>query len=167
VRRPPISRSTSWCVSTCRRKPNPSSSNFMKKTSHSHHGSLSELNITPLLDLVFVLLVIFIITTPQMMNNLEMTLPSGKPPPKTDKKPKINHIVVDAKGQTYLNDTPVTIPVLKTDLQQLKAADPNLSVVVKGADEVDYQNMISVLDVLQQLDITKVGLATKNSVTSP
>ena len=47
----------------------------MKKTSHSHHGSLSELNITPLLDLVFVLLVIFIITTPQMMNNLEMTLP--------------------------------------------------------------------------------------------
>ena len=53
----------------------------MKKTSHSHHSSLSELNITPLLDLVFVLLVIFIITTPQMMNNLEMTLPSGKPPP--------------------------------------------------------------------------------------
>ena len=58
----------------------------MKKTSQSHHSSLSELNITPLLDLVFVLLVIFIITTPQMMNNLEMTLPSGKPPPKPDKK---------------------------------------------------------------------------------
>jgi len=76
----------------------------MKKTSSSHHSTLNELNITPLLDLVFVLLVIFIITTPQMMNNLEMTLPSGKPPPKTDKKPKINHIVVDAKGQTYLND---------------------------------------------------------------
>jgi len=71
----------------------------MKKTSHSHHSSLNELNITPLLDLVFVLLVIFIITTPQMMNNLEMTLPSGKPPPKTDKKPKINHVVVDAKDR--------------------------------------------------------------------
>ena len=126
----------------------------MKKTSQSHHSSLSELNITPLLDLVFVLLVIFIITTPQMMNNLEMTLPSGKPPPLQKEKPKLNHIVVDAKGKTYLNDAVVTVPELKSKLQQLKAADPNLSVVVKGADEVDYQNMISVLDVLQQLDIT-------------
>ncbi len=137
----------------------------MKKTSQSHHSSLSELNITPLLDLVFVLLVIFIITTPQMMNNLEMTLPSGKPPPPQKEKPKINHIVVDAQGQTYLNEVAVTVPELKTDLQQLKAADPNLSVVVKGADEVDYQNMIAVLDVLQQLDITKVGLATEAGAT--
>jgi biopolymer transport protein ExbD len=135
----------------------------MKKTSHSRHSSLSELNITPLLDLVFVLLVIFIITTPQMMNNLEMTLPSGKPPPRTDQKPKINHIVVDAKGRAYLNDAPVTVVELKDKLQQLKAADPALSVVVKGADEVDYQNMISVLDVLQQLDITRVGLATETA----
>jgi biopolymer transport protein ExbD len=139
----------------------------MKKTSHSQHSSLSELNITPLLDLVFVLLVIFIITTPQMMNNLEMTLPSGKPPPPQKEKPKINHIVVDAKGQTFLNDQPVTVPVLKADLQQLKASDPGLSVVVKGADEVDYQNMINVLDVLQQLDITKVGLATEAGAAQP
>jgi biopolymer transport protein ExbD len=137
----------------------------MKKTSHSQHSSLSELNITPLLDLVFVLLVIFIITTPQMMNNLEMTLPSGKPPPPQKEKPKLNHIVVDAKGQTYLNEAPVTVAGLKDKLQQLKAADPDLSVVVKGADEVDYQNMINVLDVLQQLDITKVGLATEAGAT--
>jgi len=135
----------------------------MKKTSHSRHSSLSELNITPLLDLVFVLLVIFIITTPQMMNNLEMTLPSGKPPPRTDQKPKINHIVVDAKGRAYLNDAPVTVVELKDKLQQLKAADPALSVVVKGADEVDYQNMISVLDVLHHLVITRVGLATETA----
>jgi biopolymer transport protein ExbD len=132
----------------------------MKKTSRSHHSSLSELNITPLLDLVFVLLVIFIITTPQMMNNLEMNLPSGKPPPPQKEKPKINRIVVDAKGQTFLNDEAVTIATLKDKLQQLKTDNPDLSVVVKGDDDVDYQNMISVLDVLQQLDITKVGLAT-------
>jgi biopolymer transport protein ExbD len=133
----------------------------LKKTSRSHHSSLSELNITPLLDLVFVLLVIFIITTPQMMNNLEMSLPSPKPPPPPPQKPKINRIVVDEKGQTFLNDTLVTIPQLKTDLQQLRSENPDLSVVVKGADNVDYQNMINVLDVLQRLDITKVGLATE------
>jgi biopolymer transport protein ExbD len=132
----------------------------MKKTSHSHHGSLTELNITPLLDLVFVLLVIFIITTPQMMNNLEMTLPSGKPPQNHD-KPKINRIEVNAQGQAFLNDTPVTIAQLKDDLLQIQSGNPDLSVVVKGADDADYQSMVSVLDVLQQLDITKVGLATE------
>jgi len=132
----------------------------LKKTSRSQHSSLNELNITPLLDLVFVLLVIFIITTPQMMNNLEMNLPSGKPPPLQKEKPKVNRIVVDEKGQTYLNDQSVTVAQLKQDLQQLKSDNPDFSVVVKGADNVDYQNMINVLDVLQQLDITKVGLAT-------
>src|SRR3954469_11083891 len=133
----------------------------LKKTTRRGHSTLNELNITPLLDLVFVLLVIFIITTPQMMNNLEMTLPSGKPPPKTDQpKPKPNHIVVDDKGQTFLNDQLVTIPDLKKNLQQLKSENPDLSVVVKGSDDVEYQSMVSVLDVLQQLDITKIGLAT-------
>ena len=134
----------------------------MKKTSHSSHSTLNELNITPLLDLVFVLLVIFIITTPQMMNNLEMTLPSGKPPPKTDQpKPKINRINVEASGKTLLNDQQVTIPGLKDALRELQKENRDLIVVVKGSDEVEYQNMVSVLDVLQQLDITKVGLATE------
>jgi biopolymer transport protein ExbD len=133
----------------------------MRKTSRSTHSTLNELNITPLLDLVFVLLVIFIITTPQMMNNLEMNLPSGKPPPPQKEKPKINEIAVDARGQTTLNSQVVTISELRTDLQQMKSANPDLSVVVKGSDDVDYQSMVSVLDVLRQLDITKVGLATQ------
>jgi biopolymer transport protein ExbD len=131
----------------------------MKKTSRSHHSSLNELNITPLLDLVFVLLVIFIITTPQMMNNLEMSLPSGNPP-KTKDKPKINQIRVDPSGQTFLNDELVTMPLLKERLEAIKTQDPDPNVVVSAADTVDYQHMIDVLDVLQQLNITKVGLAT-------
>jgi biopolymer transport protein ExbD len=133
----------------------------LKKTSRSQHSSLNELNITPLLDLVFVLLVIFIITTPQMMNNLEMTLPSGKPPPPSKEKPKINKINVAANGQITFNEMKVTPDELKADLKAKKSSDPDLKVVVKGADEADYQNMVAVLDVLQQLDITKVGLATE------
>ena len=121
---------------------------------------MNELNITPLLDLVFVLLVIFIITTPQMMNNLEMTLPSGKPPPPSKEKPKINKIAVEADGQITFNEQKVTSEELKADLKALKASDPDLKVVVKGSDEADYQKMILVLDVLRQLDITKIGLAT-------
>ena len=133
----------------------------LKKTTKRGHSTMNELNITPLLDLVFVLLVIFIITTPQMMNNLEMTLPSGKPPPPLQEKPKINKIAVEADGQITLNEQNVTVLELKTGLQTLKTSDPDLKVVVKGSDEADYQNMIAVLDVLRQLDITKVGLATE------
>jgi biopolymer transport protein ExbD len=132
----------------------------LKKTSRSQHSSLNELNITPLLDLVFVLLVIFIITTPQMMNNLEINLPSGKPPPQ---KPKAEptRIEVSAQGQITLDNAPVTPAQLKEKLAALKAADPDLGVVVKGADDTDYQIMVSVLDTLRQLDITKMGMATE------
>jgi biopolymer transport protein ExbD len=133
----------------------------MKKTSQRRHGTMSELNITPLLDLVFVLLVIFIITTPQLMNNLELSLPSGKPPPKNLPPPKIHRIVLDAHGVITLDDAVATVAQLKAQLTLLKVDDPELKVVVKGDDNVDYQYMVSVLDTLQALDITKVGMATE------
>jgi biopolymer transport protein ExbD len=136
----------------------------MKKSSRSRHSTLNELNITPLLDLAFVLLVIFIITTPQLVNNLEMFLPSGKPPPPADPsapKPKVNRIELDARGQVFLNEEAVTLDALRQNLTRMKSADPELGVVVKASDDTDYQYMINVLDVIQQLDITKVGLATQ------
>jgi biopolymer transport protein ExbD len=133
----------------------------LKKTTRRGHGTMAELNITPLLDLVFVLLVIFIITTPQLMNNLEMNLPSPKPPPKSDQKPKFTRIAIDAKGQITLDDRTVTLAQLKDRLAALKAENPDPAVVVKGSDEVEYQGMVSVLDTLQSLDINKVGLATE------
>jgi biopolymer transport protein ExbD len=137
----------------------------MKKRALNHHGTLAELNITPLLDLVFVLLVIFIITTPQMMNNLEMTLPSAQPPPRKpdEPEPKINRIIIDDQGRTFLNGEPMIVPVLRERLRQLKAAEPDPAVVVKGADNMEYQSIVSVLDILCQLDIAKVGLATQDN----
>jgi biopolymer transport protein ExbD len=135
----------------------------MKTNQRFQHGTLAELNITPLLDLVFVLLVIFIITTPQMMNNLEMALPSAKPPAHKAAQPKPNRITIDASGKISLNGNLVAFAALKDNLLQLKGDDPGLSVVVAGADAVDYQRMIDVLDLLRQLEITKVGLATEAS----
>ena len=123
---------------------------------------MNELNITPLLDLVFVLLVIFIITTPQLVNNLEINLPSGKPPPADNKpKPKPSRIVVSATGQITLNDEAVTVPQLKDKLQVLKTENSDLGVVLKGSDEVASQIRVNVMDTLRQLDITKMGLATE------
>lgn len=135
----------------------------MKKISRSHHGTLNELNITPLLDLAFVLLVIFIITTPQLVNHLEMALPSGQPPPPASDTPPppVQRIAVAADGTVRFNDRPCTIPELRMALTRLKAAQPDPAVVVEGADDTDYQNLVHVLDALRQLDISKVGLATQ------
>ena len=133
----------------------------MKKISKSHHRSLNELNITPLLDLAFVLLVIFIITTPQLSNDLEMNLPSPRKEKAPSPPPKINRIAVDAAGQIFLNDQPMALPALKQTLVTMKSADPDTTVVVRGAADIDYQKVIGVLDALQLADITKVGLATE------
>jgi biopolymer transport protein ExbD len=136
----------------------------MKKTSKSGHETMNELNITPLLDLVFVLLVIFIITTPQMINALQMSLPSSdkpKPPDPNKPKPIINHIIVDDNAQVFLNDKPVADADIMFRFKELYTLDEAPKVVVKGSDDVEYQGMIKVLDALQQLNITNVGLATQ------
>jgi biopolymer transport protein ExbD len=133
----------------------------VKKVSQNHHSSLNELNITPLLDLAFVLLVIFIITTPQLSNDLEMNLPSPKKTNAPAPPPKINRILVETSGRITFNDQAVELPALKQTLVAMKAGDPETSVVVRGSADVDYQKVISVLDILQQVDITKVGLATE------
>ena len=132
----------------------------LKKTTKRGHGTMTELNITPLLDLVFVLLVIFIITTPQLMNNLEINLPSGQPP---KEKPKVApaRIEVSAQGQITLDNAPVTPAQLREKLAALKSENADLGVVVKGADDTDYQIMVAVLDTLRQLDISKMGMATE------
>ena len=132
-----------------------------RKLSQSGHGPMNELNITPLMDLVMVLLVIFMITTPQLSNDLELNLPSGKAPATRPKeKPKVNYVDVDPKGGLKLNGQDVVLADLPRLFQEVKKSEADPSVVVRGSDEVNYQHVISVIDLLQQADINKVGLAT-------
>lgn len=134
----------------------------MRKCSRSAHTTMTELNITPLLDLAFVLLVIFIITTPQLVNNLEMNLPSAQVPQQQPKQPaKPNQIVVSVTGAVALNGQPLTLEQLRTSLSAMKNADPDVALVIKGARDTDYQHVIRVLDLIQQLGIAKMGLATE------
>jgi biopolymer transport protein ExbD len=132
----------------------------MKKFSKSHHGTMHELNITPLLDLAFVLLVIFIITTTPMVNDLDLNLPTKT----TAKKPpqqKPNFLIVEADGRVFLNGKEEDLGALRNDLLFMKRQDPDTSVVVHGDAAVLYQRMVKVFDILQRADVTKVGLATE------
>ena len=132
----------------------------MKKCSKSVHHSLTELNITPLLDLAFVLLVIFIITTIPPVNDLDLKLPSAvkrlKDPPR-----KANYITVQADGTIYLNKKPVAVAEMLQTLIGLRMDDPDLNVIVRGDSQTKYKQIRAVLDVCQQANLPKVDLATE------
>lgn len=132
----------------------------MKKCSHSAHETLTELNITPLLDLAFVLLVIFIITTTPVVNDLDLTLPTAskrqKDPPR-----KANYITVEASGVLHLNKKQLELGALQQELVGLRVDDPDLSVIVRGDAKTKYRQIRAVLDVCQQANVVKVDLATE------
>lgn len=132
----------------------------MKKCSHSHHHALAELNITPLLDLAFVLLVIFIITTTPVVNDLDVDLPSAAKRPK-ESKSKVQYVTVETSGQMYLNNIQVDLPALQEKLVAMRLDDPDINVVIRGSARTKYQNVVGVMDMLQQANIGKVNLATE------
>jgi biopolymer transport protein ExbD len=137
-----------------------------KKFSKSTHHALAELNITPLLDLAFVLLVIFIITTTPVVNDLELDLPKAskheKDPPK-----KANYVTVDNAGKIFLNKKEVDEAQLLTELINLRTDDPDLSVIVRGDSKTKYHKIVAVLDALQQANVLKVDLATEIASSGP
>lgn len=132
----------------------------MKKCSQSHHHALAELNITPLLDLAFVLLVIFIITTTPIVNDLDVDLPSAAKRPK-EAKTKVNYVTVESSGKMYLNRDEVDLTALQEKLVALRLDDPEINVVIRGSAKTKYQNVVAVMDVLQQANVGKVNLATE------
>ena len=132
----------------------------MKKCSHSAHETLTELNITPLLDLAFVLLVIFIITTTPIVNDLDLNLPTSskhaKDPPR-----KVNYITVEASGKIWINKLAVELAGVQPTLANLRVDDPDLSVIVRGDGKAKYSQIWAVLDACQQANVGKVDLATE------
>jgi biopolymer transport protein ExbD len=127
------------------------------------HHSLTELNITPLLDLGFVLLVIFIITTIPPVTDLDLKLPAAakrlKDPPRD-----ANYITVQADGKMYLNKKEVaSADEMLSTLIGLRTANQDLSIIVRGDGKTKYRQIRAVLDVCQQANVPKVNLATETA----
>lgn len=131
----------------------------MKKCSRSAHESLTELNITPLLDLAFVLLVIFIITTIPPVKESDLKLPTAtkheKDPPR-----KANYISVQANGTLTLNRAEIPYADLLQELISLRMSDADLNIIIRGDAKAHYKQIRQVLDICQQANIAKVQLAT-------
>ena len=119
-----------------------------------------DINITPMLDLAYVLLVIFIIMTTASVQGMKVNLPKATAAPSLA-KPTTKAITVAADGKLFLDTIPVTLPDLEQRLLSQKALTPEFPVVVRGDGQAQYQGVMDVLDLLGRVDITQVGLATK------
>jgi len=119
-----------------------------------------DINITPMLDLAYVLLVIFILMCTASVQGVKVNLPKASAAPSLA-KPKTKAISVNNEGKIFLDTVPVTLPELEQRLTQLKAQMQDFPVVIKGDSQTQYQGIMDVLDVLGRLGLNQVGLATK------
>jgi len=122
-----------------------------------------EINITPMLDLAYVLLVIFIIMTTASVQGITVNLPKASSTPSIA-KPKTKAISITTDGTIYLDTYPVTMAELENLLRQYKAQDPTLPVIIKADASIQYQKVVDVLDLMGKLEITQLGLVTQRLV---
>lgn len=122
-----------------------------------------DINVTPMLDLAYVLLIIFIIMTTASVQGIKVNLPKASNTPSLA-KPQTKAITITETGQIFLDTYPVTMAELEQRLRDLKAVNPSFPVVIKGDARVQYEKVVDVLDLMGKLDITQLGLVTQRLV---
>jgi biopolymer transport protein ExbD len=122
-----------------------------------------QINVTPLLDLAYVLLIIFIILTTATVQGIKVNLPKASAQPSLAEN-KTKAISITADGTIYLDTFPVTMPELENLLRQYKAVTPDLPVIIKADSSIQYQRVVDVLDLVGRLEITQLGLVTAKIV---
>jgi biopolymer transport protein ExbD len=122
-----------------------------------------ELNLTPLMDLAWTLLIVFVIMATATVQGISVNLPKAGASPSMG-KPKTKAVTITSDGRLYLDTALVSLGELEMRLRQYKAADPELPVVVKGDANVQYHKVIEVLDVMKRLQIGQLGLVTDRLV---
>ncbi len=127
------------------------------------NDAYDDINVTPMLDVAYVLLIIFIIMTTATVQGIMVNLPQASAKPSLAES-RTKAISITAEGQIFLDTYPVTLDQLETLLQQYKTADPNLPVIVKADSTIQYQRVVEVLDLVGKLEISQLGLVTQNLV---
>lgn len=127
------------------------------------HKIYDDINVTPMLDVAYVLLIIFIIMTTATVQGILVNLPQASETPSLA-KPRTKAITVTQDGTIYLDTYPVSFEELESRLTSYKAVDPELPVVVKADGQIAYQKVVDILDLAGRLEITQLGLVTQTLV---
>ena len=125
-------------------------------------STLSEINVTPLLDLAIVLLIIFMITTPLIENSMNLIIPSSGVANTPVNASQVQTISIDRNEALRLNNETLDAQTLTTRLSQLKQKNADVAVVIRPDRELPVQKLIALMDALQRAQITKVGIATRS-----
>ncbi|QJC54977.1 Biopolymer transport protein ExbD [Polaromonas vacuolata] len=127
---------------------------------------MSEINVTPLVDVLLVLVVILIITAPLLASSIKLNLP------KTDAAEPIGpaaslSLVVDRNGQAFLNDKPLTLTQLGISLSQTAAQDPDTEVQLRADAAVPYGQIVTVMGVAQKAGLNRIGFVADEPLPAP
>ncbi|TBO29441.1 biopolymer transporter ExbD [Aquabacterium lacunae] len=116
------------------------------------------INVTPMLDLAYVLLVVFILMTTASVQGLTVSMPKPSNTPSTEKH-ELKVVQVAPGGQLMVNGVPVTLAQLEQELVQAKQRDPKMSVAIKGDARAQYAQVVAVIDLCNKLEVA-MGLVT-------
>jgi len=135
----------------------------MSAASSGDSDVYDQINVTPLLDLAYVLLIIFIILTTATVQGIKVNLPKASSQPSLAEN-KTKAISITADGTIYLDTFPVSMAELENLLRQYKSQTPDLPVIIKADSSIPYQRVVDVLDLVGRLEITQLGLVTQKLV---
>ncbi len=119
---------------------------------------ISEINMTPLMDLTFILLITFIITFPLIEQGIPMDLPRAEAEALDEERART--ISVDREGAVFLDDAPVSMEELARDMEIFRAADPGATVMVRADEGIEYGRVVEVLKILTDAEIARMALVT-------
>ena len=121
---------------------------------------MSEINVTPLVDVMLVLLVIFILTAPLLASSIKLDLPKTDAA-KPGAVPAFVTLVIDKTGQVFLNDKPVTLDALRTSLTQTAAQTPDTEVQLRADETVPYGKVVEVMGTAQKAGLNRIGFVAE------
>ncbi len=126
---------------------------------HTTVRQLTEINLTPMMDLTFILLITFIITFPLLEQGIHVRLPKGKSAPLDPEQAQT--ITVNDEGALFLNNQAIADEALEDQIRELAMRDPKLTVLVRGDDGIAYGRIVDVLKILKAGNVTRMALVTQ------
>ena len=129
-----------------------------RRTSMLSLEQIKEINMTPLIDLTFLLLITFIITFPLIQQGIPVNLPRGKADDLDESKSR--SITVDVQGNIFLDQAPITKEELTSEMQALGRADPETVVMVRADEAIGYGKLVEVVRILHDAKIARMALVT-------
>ena len=127
---------------------------------------MSDINVTPLVDVMLVLVVIFIITAPLLASSIRLDLPKTDAAKPGD-APKFVTLVVDRAGQAFLNDKPVKLDELAQSLAQTASQNPDTEVQLRADEAVPYGKVVEVMGVAQKAGLNRIGFVAETPAEAP